>query len=260
MCNPRRVNVTATRELAEAWQREVAASVTVSGEVQGHAEVRQSLAESLGAPAARALQQLLTRPDGVEGWHEEGGAYRFDVEGGFVRYNPAERELEIVATRQASIEVEGRGSRTVEGVTRGTATGSGEGRFWDDGYGGRNETVGQQEAQQNADQDMERDAQRQISEDQQRAADAIGEDVRADAQADGQRRFAELSTERREELNREARARLNAVGVRGRQAFHQLLAQAYRDVLLAYARQQGGEVVTCDDRGDVLEIELRLPT
>jgi hypothetical protein len=58
----------------------------------------------------------------------------------------------------------------------------------------------------------------------------------------------------------EARAaeRLEAVGLRCRQAFHQVLARAYRDAILAYARRQGAEVVHDREDDGTLEIEFRL--
>ena len=41
MCNPRRVTITATRELAEAWRQEVSRTVELTGRVAGEARVHQ---------------------------------------------------------------------------------------------------------------------------------------------------------------------------------------------------------------------------
>jgi hypothetical protein len=46
---------------------------------------------------------------------------------------------------------------------------------------------------------------------------------------------------------------------RARQAFHRLLAVAYRDALLALARARGAQDIHCSDSGEVLEIEFLLP-
>jgi hypothetical protein len=89
MCNPRRVSITATRELAEAWRREVSRTVQLRGRVVGEARVRQALGPTLGVPARRALDAALA--GGVEGWREVEGGYRHDVEGGYVVYRPDEQ-------------------------------------------------------------------------------------------------------------------------------------------------------------------------
>ena len=49
MCNPRRVEVTATRAIAEAWERAVRRAASRRGTVRGEVRIRQSLAASLGA-------------------------------------------------------------------------------------------------------------------------------------------------------------------------------------------------------------------
>src|SRR5689334_8221458 len=105
MCNPRRVEVTVTRSIAEAWEREVRRTASRSAEVRGEVRLRQSLEGSLGGPAAAALDRLLDA--GVPGWTAVGDAYRFEVQGGYAMYSPADRSLTIVAAQ--SDVVEGRG-------------------------------------------------------------------------------------------------------------------------------------------------------
>src|SRR5262249_57039713 len=56
MCNPRRVRITATRELAEAWQREVTRSVQLRGRVVGEARARQALGDALSTPVRVAFE------------------------------------------------------------------------------------------------------------------------------------------------------------------------------------------------------------
>ena len=48
MCNPRRVTVTATRDIAEAWRREVSRTVQLTEQVTGEARLRQTLSSRLG--------------------------------------------------------------------------------------------------------------------------------------------------------------------------------------------------------------------
>ena len=68
MCNPRRVTVTATPDIAEAWQREVCRTVQLAERVTGEARLRQALSSHLGSPALRALEARLAA--GTPGWEE----------------------------------------------------------------------------------------------------------------------------------------------------------------------------------------------
>src|SRR4051794_37798174 len=114
MCNPRRITVTATRELAEAWQQEVSRTVRVQGWVAGEARVRRPLAASLADPVLRALEDELAT--GADGWREVAEGYRLDLEGGYLLYHAEDRSLEIVARLEEDVAAEGTATETVGGV------------------------------------------------------------------------------------------------------------------------------------------------
>ena len=59
MCDPRRVTVTATRQVQEAWEREVQRVAEFPGTLIGEARIRQPLDASLGGPAMMALHTAL---------------------------------------------------------------------------------------------------------------------------------------------------------------------------------------------------------
>src|SRR5438105_3473827 len=113
MCNPRRVTTTLTRDLAEAWQREVSRTVELRTRVTGEARIRQPLETSIGAPALRALQLALAAGD--SGWRPVDEGYRFDVEGGYVVYLIDQRALEIVAVLEDEVEAQGKASEVLSG-------------------------------------------------------------------------------------------------------------------------------------------------
>jgi hypothetical protein len=46
--------------------------------------------------------------------------------------------------------------------------------------------------------------------------------------------------------------------LRCRQAFHTALGQAYRDAILAYARNHGAQNISCREEGGTLEIEFHV--
>lgn len=265
MCNPRRVEITATRQVAEAWQREVERVAEQAMTITGEARVRHALDASVAAPALAALEAALEA--GMPGWQRLGdtdddaddGGWRCDVDGGHVIYLPGTRTLEIVAV--AAGEVRGRGSARarLEGRVEAAVEGSGASIYYDDGYAGRTQDVAEQEARQEADLGIARQVAARLDE-AARTAEAVAEaalSARAEeaARADLQARAAE----QRQALDAHAAERLEVVGARARQAFHRLLAVAYRDALLALARARGAQDIHCSDAGEVLEIEFLLP-
>jgi hypothetical protein len=256
MCNPRRVTITLTRELAEAWRREVSRSVQLRGRVAGEARVRQALGATLGVAARRALHAALEGQ--VDGWQEVEGGYRHDVEGGYLVYRPDEQALEIVATQEDEVAVEGTASETLTGEVGGTLTVEGQGTYFDDEYGGRTRQDAEQDAAAAAQRNLETETRRRLDQEQQAAEQAADVGLRQRAEAAGQQALRDATARRQAELERRAAERLEAVGHRCRQAFHQVLARAYRDAILAYARRQGAEVVHDREDDGVLEIEFRL--
>jgi hypothetical protein len=254
MCNPRRVTVTATRELNRAWQREVERTVQLEAEVVGRARVRQSLAESLGAPALTALEMALAAGD--EEWQEIDDGYRHEVEGGYAVYAPERRTLEIVAVRSDRVRADGSAGERLEGTVRKAIEAAGEGGYYDDGWGGYTEERARQEAEERADRKLDEVAHGEVEAARRQAEDDAAEALTARAEEQARQKLESGAEERRQQLRAEAATRLEAVGLRCRQAFHRLLARAYRDALLAYARRQGAEVVTHRDDDEILELEF----
>ena len=78
MCNPRRIRVSASRQIDEAWQHEVSRTVELSATVTGEARVRQPLGTELSGQTLRALEVALAAPD--SGWVQIENGYRMTVE------------------------------------------------------------------------------------------------------------------------------------------------------------------------------------
>jgi hypothetical protein len=256
MCNPRRVEITATRELAEAWSHEVTRRVEVSGHVVGEARLRQGVSSTLGAPVLGALEAFLA--SGEAGWQAAGGGYRFDVPGGYAVYHPQQRELEIVATQEDEVHAAGEAQEQLKGELRALLTAKGEATGYDDNWGGQGEEWAKEKAQAAAERGLEEDKQRRLAAERKRAEEEAADGVAARAQAEANRDLERRARERQASLSEEAAERLEAVGARARQAFHRLLARAYRDAILDYARRHGGQVTRCTEGEDVLEVELEV--
>ncbi|AFZ01318.1 hypothetical protein [Calothrix sp. PCC 6303] len=256
MCNPRRIRVTATRQLNEAWQREVSRTVELQGQVTGEARVRQPLDSTLGVPALKALESALA--DENSGWTEVGEGYRYDVEGGYVLYLVDEQALEIVATLSDEIQVSAQAARTIEGSLNTAISTEAEGRYYDDGWGGRTEEVAQREAQTAAQRELDEIARSQIERMGNEAEAQAASDIEAAARTQAELELQQQAAQRQAALSAQARQHLDTVGVRCRQAFNQVLARAYRDAILAYARRNGADNIQCSEDGNIIDIEFNL--
>jgi DNA-binding TFAR19-related protein (PDSD5 family) len=254
MCNPRRVTVTVTRDISEAWQREVSRTVALSEQVTGEARVRQPLSSSLGAPVLRALESRFVADN--TGWQEVDTGYRYNVEGGYVLYNVDEQALEIVATRQDTVRSRATATTVLSGELLEKISTEQEESYYDDGYGGHTRTTAEQNAQRAAQQELDKMARARLEQVQTQAEAAESSTLQAQAQAEAQAQLAQAAHKKRAVLSEQAAQQLETVGLRCRQAFNRILAQAYRDSILAYARRNGAENISCQDGDDVLEIEF----
>lgn len=254
MCNPRRVLVTATQALDEAWQREVTRAIELSGMAVGEARVRQTLDDSLGGPALQALELALGDP--ASGWQAVEGGFRRDVEGGYVVYHVDERELEIVAVLCGEVRATGTVSQQLTGHVRDELTVEGQGVYYDDGWGQRTEETARQQAETDAQRKLDEARRSRLLAAQQDAEQSVEAQL---AEAAREQATAALERERaaaQAELAAAARDRLQQVGARCRQAFHAVLARAYRDAILAYARSHSASDIQCQEDGQTIEIEF----
>jgi hypothetical protein len=256
MCNPRRVTTTLTRDLAEAWRREVSRAVELRTRVAGEARIRQPLEASIGTPALRALQVALAAEG--SGWTAVDEGFRRDVEGGYVVYLIDERALEIVAVQEDEVQARGEASGILTGEIREQISGQATATSYDDGWGGWTAERAEQEARRLAEQQLDETTRRRIAQAQRDAEVEQDPALRAQAEAAARAELERAVRERQVTLAREARQRLEAVGLRCRQVFHASLAQAYREAILAYARNHGAQNISCREEGDTLEIEFHV--
>lgn len=255
MCNPRRVRVTATRELNEAWQREVTRTIEMRERVRGEARVRQQLDTALGTPTLRALESALVED---ASWVEVDEGYRYDLEGGYVIYLLEERALEIVAVLEDDIVTTEQETRLLQGRVTAEISAEGEGRYYDDGWGGRTLEVGEKDAQAAAQRQLEEQSRAKLEQAGIEAESEVAAEIEAAARHKATERLQQQAGDRQTALAQQARQHLETVGLRGRQVFHQVLARAYRDAILAYARRHGAENIHCQEGEDVVEIEFNI--
>ncbi|MDJ0841551.1 MAG: molecular chaperone DnaJ [Acidobacteriota bacterium] len=256
MCNPRRVTITATRELAENWEREITRTVNRRGTARGEARVVQDLALTQGRPVLALLPRVLEA--GLDDWTREGETWRHAVEGGYLRYTPADHRLEIVAVAEDRVEVTADARQRLQGQVRGRLEAEGLGRYYDDGWGGHTEDKAERQAEEDAQQKLDRAARERIQSEGDRAEAEADAQLTARAEAQAEEALAARREAERVRLEEEAAARLDRVGVRARQVVNRLLGAAYRQAILDHGAQRGATVVRDDDAGDVIEIELMM--
>jgi hypothetical protein len=256
MCNPRRIRIRATREIAEAWDQEVRRQVTRSGSAIAEVRIREPLESSVGGPTLTALAAVLGR---TEGWQQdEDGVFRHEVTGGYIAFDPGSRELEIVARQVDEVTSVAEVTTTVRTEVSDTVEAEGVGTYYDDGYGGRTRATAERDAQQRLDRSLSAAAQARRDQARRDADREAGEAVAEQAEREADTAFAAASAARTEELRAQAAASLAAVGIEGRNLFHNALAEAYRDAILAYARARRADNIQCREDGGVVEIEFEM--
>jgi hypothetical protein len=232
----------------------VARTVQLRGLVQGEARVRQPLDASLGGPALKTLERALAEPD--SGWRPVSGGYRFDVPGGYVIYLVEERVLEIVAVLEDEVQAAGTVASILAGELQTEVSADGEGRYYDDGWGGHNEAAARQAAEADAQRRLDEASRARREQAETKAEQQASAEIEEAARRQAQQNLQQAAAARQAELANAARQRLDAVGLQCRQAFQRVLARAYRDAILAYARAHNAECLVCSEKGGVIDIEF----
>jgi hypothetical protein len=262
MCNPRRVQVRATRTISEQWRAEIARTAEASGTVAGEARLECPLATML-APAALAAFVEAVRDD--DQWVFADGVYRLAVPGGQVTFDPAGERIEIVVRLTEQLRTEGHAERVVTGAVDTEVTAEGEATYYTDGFAGRTRAVAEREAEQAAAAAAEANAAREretlTRAGRERAQEAMRADagrVQAEAEADAQRRYADAAETRTAALRGEADARLAEIHRQTLDAVFRTMAAGYRAAIVRYARQNNAENLSVTESGDVVEIQFEM--
>jgi hypothetical protein len=257
MCNPRRIRVRATRRLAEAWDQQVRQRVVLSGDVTGEARVREQLGRTVGGPTLAALTRVLGR---TQGWQEDvDGVFRHPLDGGMISFDPASRELEIVARVAGQVEASGEAVTMVRAQVDDLLHASGVGTYYDDAYGGITRGHARQVAGQAAEAALDDAAEKARARERRRIEQAYQSGLSEQAQQRAREHLAARARLRERELTAQATDLLAAIGDSGRAVFHRALAEAYRDAILAYARTRRATGISWSEEDDgALNIEFEL--
>lgn len=259
MCNPRRVVVRLAQEVREEWSRTVEERVTEQTDIaaQEVLETRIDLAAELGDIALEEMRALLA--EGYGGWQPDNEVYTLALENGVtLRYQPTSGHLQVVARLNETVEAAASGSSAASGLVAGTVEVEGQGRYYDDGWGGHDEASARRAAERDAQQRLAR-AQEQLRDAQQQAAlDAARQQARAQARAEAQTHLEEETERRRAILHEQLGALLRESEEEVQAAIGPLLGQTYRRALLRLARENGGSVVQDSESDGAIDLVLRI--
>jgi hypothetical protein len=259
MCQPRQVTVRATAQLREAWQAEVARTARTTGVAVGEARLVHPLGTALGVPARRLFERGLARS---ERWQRVDGGYQMTVPGGHALYRTDTGELELVAALTADVEATATVTDEVAGVLAADFEAQATGRYYADGFGGRRRAVAEREAREQAQADADAQAaahrDRELGRARDAAVTARGAELEAEAAAAARRALAERTAERQAELGDRARQRVEGLLADIQREINQQVAYAYREAVLAYAREHGAQGLQVAEQDGVIEIEFEL--
>nr|BFE57347.1 hypothetical protein GCM10020063_018730 [Dactylosporangium thailandense] len=255
MCNPRRVEVTASRQLDEAWEHEMRRLASVSATAVGEATVREALDDSIGAPTLAALIEVLDR---TEGWERDGNVFRFALDDGYLAYHIAEQELEITVRLSDEVRAEAEAVATARGRLDGTLTATGTGTYYDDLWGGITEDDAARAAEHNAQQQLDGGRRERLEAEAAAAEAANDPQLTAEARRRAEELLRQRIAERTEALRAQAMEQLAAAGIHARTIFYRALGEAIREALFAYARANNAEGLTFSERDGVVDIQFTM--
>jgi hypothetical protein len=193
---------------------------------------------------------------GQTGWAPTQEGYRHDVQGGYVIYRTDDQSLEIVAEVSERISALGQASQQLQGRVDGEISETGEAGYYDDNWGNRTKKDAERDANRVAEERLAAAQNARIEQERREAVGKAGGAVEEQARAAAQLELDRQAAARRERLSDQARSDLQSVGAQCRMAFHRLLAAAYREAILAYARQNGADQIRCEDDGESVNIEF----
>ena len=262
MCNPRRIQVRASRRLAEAWRAEIARTAQVSETLTGEAHIVEPLGAGLAAPVRQRFEELLAE---APGWRLTDDGYRHQLPGGYMLYRPDTGELEIVARVTGEVTGEGTAMREATGVAEGAADAEVTETYYTDGWAGRTKKAAEARGQATAEQAAEQCARQELAArmaeslaEAERSLEDMGTEVEEEAREQARRSLAEQRAQRQEELADAARRRAEQIHGDYLRVINLPLTYAYRDVLLARAGQADAQNLYYEERDGVIDIQFEI--
>lgn len=262
MCNPRKVMIHLARSIEEAWQETVERTASTTGEVTElariNAEVR--LDQEMGDQALEILERVLAGDfEGFEPWVRDSlGQYRRELDQVTLVYNPHTRQLTVEAQLTELVTAETRATAEASGFTVGEVAIEAVGRYYEDGWGGRTKERAVAEAHEQAEERLAKATgalHRRQHADELSVAEGLAQ---AEAEDLGIEELARLQEEVRGALRERLQIILAQAEERAYHVMNRAVGEAYRQTLRQLVMESGGRVLTDEQTGSVINMELEL--
>lgn len=261
MCNPRRVTINVNRSINGAWRDTIQQCARGTDEVTEVARIATEirLDDDLAGPALAMLERVLAGEfEGFEAWEPGNGELRLALDEVTLVYDTEHHTLNIETALTESISAEAMADAEVSGVAVGEVAVEAIGRYYDDGWGGRTHERAMQEAQADSEKKIAEAIEGLRREQNRETFEQAEQQARQEAETRLRIRMDEL----REEARAAIRERLQLTLAQAQERVHQLISraigEAYRQTLLQLVRENGGRVVTDEQTGSIINMELEL--
>ena len=262
MCNPRRVMIHLNRCIEEAWHHTVEETQTVSGDVTELARITTHvpLNQEMGDGALEMLERVLSGEfKEYEAWErDEQGRFRRDLGDVRMIYDPTSHQLSVEAQFTETVTAEARAAVEASGMTVGEVAVEAVGNYYDDGWGRRTKDVALQEAQSSAEYKLGKAIEELHA--TQHSSELAAARGQAQAQAEDLARneLTARQTATREALRNRLQVTLAQAQERVAHVMNRAVGETYRQTLIRMVRENGGRVLTDEQTGSVINMELEL--
>lgn len=262
MCNPRRVMIHLTQAIEEAWRTTVEQAAMATGEVQELARLTADipLDAEMGERALQMLERILQGEFAeYEPWERDSeGNYRRDLGEVILIYQPGSRQLMVEAALAEQINAEVRATAEASGFTVGEVAAEAVGRYYEDGWGGRTEARARREAQAEAERKLTAAAEALHRQQHAAELEAAEAEAQAQAEAEAAAELERLQAETRQALRQRLQTILAEAEDRVYHTMNRLVGEAYRRTLIELVQENGGRVITDEQTGSVINLEVEL--
>ncbi len=261
MCNPRRVTINLNEHVEEAWRENVEQTAAASEEVGEIAQISTDiqLDDELGGTALQMLERVLTGEfEGFEAWEQADGQYRRQLDDVTLVYDPKTHRLNIETRLTETISAQTTADAEASGFTVGEIVVEALGNYYEDGWGGRTKERASNEAQQEAERKLANAAQQLRREQNREAFDAAEGQAQAEAQTRLEAKMEQLRQETRAALRERLQITLAHAQDGVQEVLNRAIGEAYRQTLLQIVKENGGRVLTDEQTGSVINMELEL--
>jgi hypothetical protein len=250
------------RCIEEAWRQTVEQTRTASEDVSEMARVTTHvpLDQEMGDGALDMLVRVMSGEfKDFEAWdRDEQGRFQRNLGEVIMVYDPSSHQLSVEAQLTETITAEARAAVEASGLTVGEVAVEAVGSYYDDGWGGRTKDRALEEAQKHAEHKLGRAIEELHATQHGSKLSAAKDEAQAKAQILLNQELVARQAATREALRTRLQVTLAQAQERVNHVMNRAIGEAYRQTLISMVLQNGGKVLTDEQTGSVINMELEL--